>query len=83
MEPRLNYATAAPGAYQAMAGIERYVRHCGLEASLLELVKTRASQISAIAWTISRVNVFGWPDTPMRAAGFRARTADNRSGSGA
>ncbi len=52
MEPRLNYATAAPGAYQAMAGIERYVRNCGLEASLLELVKTRASQINRCAYCI-------------------------------
>jgi AhpD family alkylhydroperoxidase len=52
MEPRLNYAAAAPGAYQAMAGIERYVRACGLEHPLLELVKTRASQINGCAYCI-------------------------------
>jgi AhpD family alkylhydroperoxidase len=52
MDPRLNYAAAAPGAYQAMAGIERYVRNCGLEHSLLELVKTRASQINRCAYCI-------------------------------
>jgi AhpD family alkylhydroperoxidase len=52
MQPRLNYAAAAPGAYQAMAGIERYVRSCGLEHTLLELVKTRASQINHCAYCI-------------------------------
>jgi AhpD family alkylhydroperoxidase len=52
MQPRLNYAAAAPGAYQAMAGIERYVRSCGLEHTLLELVKTRASQINRCAYCI-------------------------------
>lgn len=52
MQPRLDYATAAPGAYQAMAGIERYVRNCGLEHALLELVKTRASQINRCAYCI-------------------------------
>jgi hypothetical protein len=35
MKPRLEYAAASPGAYQAMAGIERYVRSCGLEHTLL------------------------------------------------
>lgn len=52
MEPRLKYASAAPGAYQAMAGIERYVRSCGLEHTLLELVKMRASQINRCAYCI-------------------------------
>jgi AhpD family alkylhydroperoxidase len=52
MQPRLNYAAAAPGAYRAMAGIERYVRSCGLEHTLLELVKTRASQINHCAYCI-------------------------------
>ena len=52
MQPRLDYATAAPGAYQAMAAIERYVRNCGLEHSLLELVKTRASQINRCAYCL-------------------------------
>ena len=52
MQPRLNYAAAAPGAYQAMAGIERYVRSCGLEPRLLELIKTRASQINHCAFCV-------------------------------
>jgi AhpD family alkylhydroperoxidase len=52
MQPRLDYAKTAPGAYQAMAGMERYVRQCGLEHTLLELVKTRASQINGCAYCI-------------------------------
>jgi AhpD family alkylhydroperoxidase len=35
-----------------MVGIERYVRGCGLEHPLLELVKTRASQINRCAYCI-------------------------------
>jgi AhpD family alkylhydroperoxidase len=35
-----------------MAGLEKYVRNCGLEHSLLELVKTRASQINGCAYSI-------------------------------
>ena len=52
MKPRLDYAAAAPDAYQAMAGIERHVRNCGLEHTLLELVKMRASQINHCAYCI-------------------------------
>jgi AhpD family alkylhydroperoxidase len=35
-----------------MAGLEKYVRNCGLEHPLLELVKTRASQINGCAYCI-------------------------------
>ncbi len=49
---RLDYAKAAPAGYQAIAGLERYVRGCGLEHSLLELIKTRASQINGCAYCI-------------------------------
>ena len=35
-----------------MAGLEAYVRGCGLEPSLLELVKTRASQINGCAFCL-------------------------------
>jgi hypothetical protein len=30
MEARFNYAKAAPGAYQAMDGLEQYLHKCGL-----------------------------------------------------
>jgi AhpD family alkylhydroperoxidase len=49
---RLNYANASPGAYSAIMGIQNYVRECGLELSLLELVKVRASQLNKCAYCI-------------------------------
>ena len=52
MKPRLDYHQASNDAYQAMLGIEKYVRTCGLEHPLLELVKTRASQINRCAYCI-------------------------------
>lgn len=52
MKTRLNYKTTSPGGYQAMSGLEQYVRGCGLEHSLLELVKTRASQINGCAFCL-------------------------------
>jgi len=50
MTPRIDYHQG--GAYQAMLGLEKYVRNCGLEHTLLELVKTRASQINGCAYCI-------------------------------
>jgi len=41
-----------PGAYKAMAGLEAYIRGCGLEPPLLELVRTRASQINGCAFRL-------------------------------
>src|SRR5690349_4954632 len=52
MEPRLEYAKVAPGAAKAMQQLEAYARHSGLEPSLLELVKTRASQINGCAYCL-------------------------------
>ena len=52
MEPRISYAKASPGASRAMYALETYVRQCGLEETLLELVKTRASQINGCAYCI-------------------------------
>ena len=52
MQPRIEYAKTAPGAMTAMYGLETYVRRCGLERSLLELVKLRASQINGCAYCV-------------------------------
>jgi alkylhydroperoxidase family enzyme len=49
-QARLEYAKAAPGANAAMYAVERYVRECGLERGLLELIKLRASQINGCAY---------------------------------
>ena len=52
MEPRLDDLKSAPGARQAMWGLEKYLQTCGLEESLLELVRLRASQINGCAYCI-------------------------------
>jgi AhpD family alkylhydroperoxidase len=49
---RISYKEIAPGAYQAMLGLERYVGESGLEHSLLELVRTRASQLNGCAFCL-------------------------------
>jgi AhpD family alkylhydroperoxidase len=52
MAKRLDYRSASPNAAAAMAELERYVRSAGLEKPLLELVKTRASQINGCAYCL-------------------------------
>ena len=52
MSTRIDYSKASPAAFRAMYGLERYVRGCGLEASLLELIKMRASQINGCAFCL-------------------------------
>lgn len=52
MEARFNPYTAAPGAYKAMSGLEQYLHTCGLEESLLHLIKLRVSQINGCAFCL-------------------------------
>ena len=52
MQPRIEYERVAPRALEVMRGLETYARQSGLERSLLELVKTRASQINGCAYCI-------------------------------
>ena len=52
MEQRLSYQQASPEAFKAMLHTEQQVHNSGLEASLLELVKSRASQINGCAWCL-------------------------------
>ncbi len=52
MPERLNYAQAFPEGIQAMRQMERTLRAAGLESALLELVKTRASQMNGCAFCI-------------------------------
>lgn len=52
MEARLNVGKVAPAAYKAMDGLEKYVASTGLEAPLLELVRTRASQVNGCAYCV-------------------------------
>jgi len=52
MEQRIDYRRVANGVYEAMLGLEKYLHQCGLEESLLLLVKLRASQINGCAYCI-------------------------------
>jgi AhpD family alkylhydroperoxidase len=52
MEPRLNYPKLAPEAARALHALETYLAGCGLEHSLRELVKIRASQINGCAFCL-------------------------------
>lgn len=46
---RSSLVQLVPDAYRAVAGVETYIRGCGLEKSLIALVKMRASQINGCA----------------------------------
>jgi len=63
MKPRLNYAKVAPGVYDAMDALDQYLASCGLEESLLHLVRLRASQINGCAYCLD----MHWKD--LRALG--------------
>lgn len=52
MQARLDYFKASPRVMKAMLALEQAVRDSGLEFSLIELVKTRASQINGCAYCI-------------------------------
>lgn len=51
-EPRLSLRTVPPAVFQAMMGLQKVVNECGLEHSLMELVKMRASQINGCAFCL-------------------------------
>src|SRR6476646_949519 len=52
MKARLDFRKASPQADKAMSGLHAFVRNCGLDHGLLELVKLRASQINGCAHCI-------------------------------
>ena len=62
MSERIAYSKVTPEGYRAMSGLERYVRGSGLEPSLLELIKLRASQINGCAYCID----MHWKDARAR-----------------
>jgi AhpD family alkylhydroperoxidase len=63
MQPRIDIAKVGPGVYHAMMGLETYLHQCGLDLSLLNLIKLRASQVNGCAYCID----MHWKD--LRAAG--------------
>ncbi|MGH8403532.1 MAG: carboxymuconolactone decarboxylase family protein, partial [Gammaproteobacteria bacterium] len=52
MEQRLDYVKASPAAFKAMRDLQQCVETSGLEHSLMELVKMRASQINGCAYCL-------------------------------
>lgn len=90
MSRRINAPQVAPGAYRAMGGMQQYTQECGLEHSLLELVKLRASQINGCAYCLDmhskdaraageseqRIHVLAaWHEAPFYSARERAALA--------
>lgn len=63
MDERIHYTRVSPGGYYAMAGVEKYIRECGLEEGLINLITLRASQINGCAFCLD----MHWKD--LRAAG--------------
>ena len=52
MIPRMNFYQAAPETMKALVALEAQIQASGLDKSLIELVKTRASQINGCAFCI-------------------------------
>jgi AhpD family alkylhydroperoxidase len=52
VKARLDFRRASPEGAKAISGLHAFVRGCGLETHLLELVKLRASQINGCAHCI-------------------------------
>ncbi|UFX47574.1 carboxymuconolactone decarboxylase family protein [Bradyrhizobium sp. 41S5] len=53
MKPRMNFYRAAPETIKALTAVEVQIQTSGLELSLIELVRTRASQINGCAFCIN------------------------------
>lgn len=72
MKPRIDLNAVSPSALRAMMALQAYVNGSGLEPSLLELVKMRASQINGrsvrehfsedelVSLTLALVAINGW-----------------------
>ena len=52
MESRIDYLKSGRGVLEAMLGVERYIRQSGLEESLLNLIRMRASQMNGCAYCL-------------------------------
>jgi AhpD family alkylhydroperoxidase len=52
MAPRFNYQTANDAAFQAMIKLEGFASNSGLDKTLYELIKIRASQINGCAYCL-------------------------------
>ena len=52
MKPRISYAKAAPGVFDAMDSLENYLASSSIEAPLIRLVNMRVSQINGCAYCL-------------------------------
>jgi len=52
MKPRLDFFTAAPALMKEVRTLNKAVDECGLEKSLLHLIKLRASQINGCSYCV-------------------------------
>lgn len=52
MQPRIDYGQASPKGLAAMLGMEHHVHASGLDPTLIELVKLRASLINGCAYCV-------------------------------
>ncbi len=90
MKPRLNAYQAAPAVMKAMMALESQIANSGLEPSLMELVKIRASQINGCAFCLhmhtrdarakgekeERIYILdGWGESPLYSERERAALA--------
>jgi AhpD family alkylhydroperoxidase len=53
MKPRMNFFEAAPDTLKALRALEAQIQSTGLEKSLIEIVKIRASQINGCAFCLN------------------------------
>ena len=86
---RINYSKVAPEGIRALGGLETYLRSSGLEPALLNLIKTRASQLNGCAYCIDmhtkdarargeteqRLYALAWRETPFYTDRERAALA--------
>ena len=87
MNARIDLMHVTPGIIQAMLGLERQVRTSGLDGTLLDLVRMRASQLNGCAYCLdmhskdARANgeaeqrlhgLAAWRDAPYYSARERA-----------
>lgn len=95
LKPRLDYWKFSPQGVAAFRHLNSYVEGCGLEHSLLELVKTRASQINGCAYCLDMHTkdaraagekeqrlypLSAWREAPFFSARERAAARLDRSG---
>ena len=74
IERRIAYYKLAPDGIRHLQALERYLADCGLEKSLIELVKLRASQINGCAYCLDlhSKDALAAGETPQRLVALAA-----------